>query len=78
MDTALRNYTGENIDKVEPNVESLKQNVLKSLSGVENLNICLASLKASVAQLVAQNNRTLLGIVQRYIDSSESPNSDSS
>ncbi len=73
---ALDSYTGANIGEVEADVDSLKMNTIKALAGVDTINMGLVSLKASVAQLIAQNNRTLWGVFQRYIDSTESPDSD--
>ena len=73
---ALDNYTGDNIGKIEADVDSLKKSVIKALAGVDNSNMGLVSLKAAVAQLIAQNNRTLLSALQRNIDSTESPDSD--
>ena len=62
MQAAIAGYTGEGIGKVESDTDSLKENVIKALAGIDNLNMCLVSMKASVAQLIAQNNRTLWGI----------------
>ena len=71
LQAAATGYTGENIGKVESDTDSLKENVVKALAGVDNLNMCLVSMKASVAQLIAQNNRTLLSIFQHDTDSPE-------
>jgi hypothetical protein len=57
---------------VDANVDSLRKNTIRALAGVDTILISNVSLKAAVADLIAQSNRVLLGILERQNDSGAS------